>query len=241
MAWQTLVVPKSRSEDWQARLAVPVVVTGLKAWHCRRDTSFFTHTLLHTSLEHCCAYYSFNSASSTGSSTGRCRATILWSAGEIDCREGMGGPLLEGYRGVDDDAAVHVRRTVGEYVAALRQLARQYRLQILVLPVAPHAHRSQRNGKSTGRAVRRRAMRAWNNELRRQIHRHQSADDEGIISTAGSSPPSVFLLDYERHLHPASGYVLHPWLNADGTHMNSSFLRHLEEAILECGCDLSLL
>ena len=95
----------------------------------------------------------------------RLTTTILLSAGEIDCREGIGGPLLEGYNN-NVDYQDHVHCTVQEYAKAVSALATQYSLQILVMPVAPHAHRSDRNGKATGRAFRRRVMQAWNDELR---------------------------------------------------------------------------
>jgi hypothetical protein len=154
--------------------------------------------------------------------------TILLSAGEIDCREGIGGPLLEGYNNVDYQE--HVYRTVQEYTKAVSALATQYSLQILVLPVAPHAHRSDRNGKATGRAFRRRVMQAWNDELRKVL----PLDNR------------VFLLDYEKRLRheertSSVGYVLNPLYNLDGTHTNSAILPHLEAAIEQCGCNLSLL
>jgi hypothetical protein len=150
----------------------------------------------------------------------------LLSAGEIDCREGIGGPLLEGY---NLDYQIHVQRIVQEYVKAISALAEQYSLQILAMPVAPHAHRSDRNGKSAGRAFRRRITQAWNEELRTAL-------------PCGE----VFLLDYEerlRHQEPTSsvGYVLNPVYNLDGTHTNSAILPRLEAAIAQSGCDFSLL
>jgi hypothetical protein len=153
-------------------------------------------------------------------------ATILLSAGEIDCREGIGGPLLEGY---NLDYQNHVRRTVQEYVNAVSELSKQYSLQVLLMPVAPHAHRSDKNGKSAGRQFRRHVIQAWNEELRLALPR------EGL-----------FLLDYEqklRHAEPTSsvGYVLNPMYNADFTHMNSAFLPQLESAIQQSNCDRSLL
>jgi hypothetical protein len=209
IAWTTVVVPTSDS-TWQPRLIVPCVVTGLKAWHVRPDTTFFTHALLHSLM--------------TRLPPGT--ATILLSAGEIDCREGIGGPLLEGY---NLDYQNHVRRTVQEYVNAVSELSKQYSLQVLLMPVAPHAHRSDKNGKSAGRQFRRHVIQAWNEELRLALPR------EGL-----------FLLDYEqklRHAEPTSsvGYVLNPMYNADFTHMNSAFLPQLERAIQQSNCDRSLL
>lgn len=208
ISWTIVFLPNG-----EPRQVIPLVVTGLKAWHTRKETCFFTHSLLHSYLSRLLR---------------QTTTTILLSAGEIDCREGIGGPLLEGYNNVDYQE--HVYRTVQEYTKAVSALATQYSLQILVLPVAPHAHRSDRNGKATGRAFRRRVMQAWNDELRSVLPL-----DNG-----------VFLLDYEkrlRHEEPTSsvGYVLNPLYNLDGTHTNSAILPHLEAAIEQCGCNLSLL
>lgn len=206
IAWSTIFLPNG-----EPRLVVPLVMTGLKAWHTRKDTYFFTNSLLH--------YYLCRLPAGT--------RTILLSAGEIDCREGIGGPLLEGY---NLDYQEHVHRTVQEYITAVSALAKQYGLQILVMPVAPHAHRSDRNGKAAGRAFRRRVMQAWNNELRM------------TLPLSGN----IFLLDYDerlRHEEPVSsvGYVLNPLYNLDGTHTNSAILPHLEDAIKQSGCNITLL
>ena len=201
MAWQTIVLPASG----RLRLLVPVVVTGLKAWHTRSETRFFTHALLHTLLQRI-----------------QCR-TIIISAGEIDCREGIGGEALEGYNHICQD---HIARTVRDYVDALDGLSKRYRLQILVLPVAPHAHKSDKCGKAMGRATRRQVMQRWNHELKRMI---EASDNQ-----------QVHLLDYEASLLDP-GYVLKPAYNADSTHMNSAFLPHLEGALKTCGLDDSLL
>lgn len=201
MAWQTIVLPSSG----KLRLLIPIVVTGLKAWHTRSETRFFTHALLHTLLQRINCH------------------TIVISAGEIDCREGIGGEALEGYNHICQD---HITRTVREYVDALNTLSKQYRLQILVLPVAPHAHKSDKYGKAVGRATRRQVMQRWNHDLQRTIE--------------ASENQQVHLLDYERALLD-SGYVLKPAYNADSTHMNSAFLPHLEEALKTCGLDDSLL
>jgi hypothetical protein len=56
----------------------------------------------------------------------------------------------------------------------------------------------------------------------------------------------VYLLDYEMQLHKEDanspvGYVLHPRYNTDYTHVNSSIVPLVEDAVLKCGCDLPLL
>jgi hypothetical protein len=186
-AWQTIQLP-----DGSYRTLTPVVVTGLKAWHCRPQTRFFTFSLLNILLR-------------------RLPPTdcILFSAGEIDCREGLGGPELQGYSTFDKS---HVQQTVVEFVKSL--MALQVRMDIWVLPVCPHVHRSDRNGKAVGRAARRQVTQLWNEQLR-------SALPDGRIR----------VLDYENALLGNTGYVLKRAYNADGTHMNSAFLSHLEEAL----------
>lgn len=198
IAWQTVVLPSSGLR----RLIVPIVVTGIKAWHIRSETLFFTNSLLHTLLQRI-----------------DCR-TIIISAGEIDCREGIGGQELEGYSQI---CQAQIANTVCTYVDALDQLSTQYNLQILVTPVAPHAHKSDKYGKAVGRATRRQVMQCWNKELKRMIDPHKR----------------LFLLDYEASLLDP-GYVLKPVFNADSTHMNSAFLPHLEAAMQTCGLDENL-
>ncbi|KAI2496654.1 hypothetical protein MHU86_17857 [Fragilaria crotonensis] len=163
-AWQTIRLP-----DGSYRTLTPVVVTGLKAWHCRPQTRFFTYSLLNILLR-------------------RLPPTdfILFSAGEIDCREGLGGPQLEGYQTFDE---THVQQTVTEFVKAL--VALQVRMDIWVLPVCPHVHRSDRNGKAVGRAARRQVTQLWNEQLRRTL-------PDGRIH----------MLDYENALLGGTGYVL---------------------------------
>lgn len=185
IAWQTIRLPNG-----EYRTLVPVVVTGLKAWHCRIETRFFTHSLLNLLLK-------------------RLPPTdyVLLSAGEIDCREGLGGPQLEGYTVVNKE---HAHRTVHEFVTSLSALQP---LKVLVMPVCPHAHRSNKNGKALGRAVRRQITELWNENLRTQLPFE-----------------NVDILNYEGDLYN-TGYVLQPAFNADGTHMNSAFLPCLEKSL----------
>ena len=128
---------------------------------------------------------------------------------KIDCREGIGGSLIQGYYNDCSDA---VTRTVEEYLKAVASLALQYTIQILVMPVAPHAYRSEKNGKSAGRAARRQTTHLFNDTLRHEL------------LPPGKKYDSVFLLDYEKHLHEddansPTGYVLNRAYNADFTHV----------------------
>ncbi len=214
IAWQTLHINDGNHE--MHRIVVPCPITGLKAWHTRKENHFFTKHNLESCLQRL---------------PKSCRSIIL-SAGEIDCREGIGGTLLEGLYNDCNDA---VRNTVKEYVDAVTFLAKQYDLQILLMPVAPHAYRSEKNGRAMGRGLRRQRMLLWNNTLREFCHFQKEGDDK----------QNIFLLDYEEGLRVENdespvGFVLNKNFNADFTHMNSAFLPLLEKSIIEsnCNCDL---
>jgi hypothetical protein len=166
------------------------------------------------------------------------RRTIIISAGEIDCREGIGGSLLQGYYHDCNDA---ITRTVIDYLTSLTNIAHEYKLQILVMPVAPHAYRSQKNGKSMGRARRRETTHLWNETLRRCLQRPNNDDD---VVDPRSVYDGIYLLDYHESLQQLDtnspvGYVLHPSYNADYTHVNSAIIPLVEEAINKSGCDMT--
>jgi hypothetical protein len=189
----------------QPRTFVPVLVTGLKAWHTRPQTQFFTHTCLRRSIERI----------PIGS-------LVLISAGEIDCREGMGGPLLEGYT---DNCLQYVQATVQEYVHALASWpGRRHRL--FVLPVAPHLRRTAK-GRAQGQASRRRTMRVWNEQLRASLAPPREPPNQNLA-----------YLDYVDRLVASADnpddqddFCLRKVFNADGTHLNSAFLPLLLAAI----------
>jgi len=214
VAWQTLHISNENRDI--CRTIVPCPITGLKAWHTRSETQFFTkHNL------ECCLQRLPKS----------CRS-ILLSAGEIDCREGIGGSLLEGYYNDCDDA---VRNTVKVYIEAVTFLAIQYDLQILLLPVAPHAYRSEKNGRALGRGLRRQRMLLWNDTMRELC----------CTRERDGGRQHVFLLDYEEGLRVKNeespvGFVLNKNFNADFTHMNSAFLPLLEKSIVESNFDWDL-
>lgn len=210
LAWQTL-----RVNEHTLRTATPFPATGLKAYHLRSSTQFFTH-------------YNFHALLQRLPNQGQNR-TIILSAGEIDCREGIGGTLLKGYYRSCNEA---VEDTVLKYLVAASEIAREYNLQILIMPVAPHAYRSEKNGKSVGRAKRRETMYLWNKVLRSELK--------------ASKWSNVFLLDYEERLqYPDQtspvGYVLNPCFNADYTHTNNAIVPLVAEAIENSGCNLNLL
>lgn len=264
LAWQTIIIrpfipddtdtallsPSSSSSSCCRRLVVPVLTTGLKAWHVRSGTRFFTHTCLRTMLQRLSFVRStMTTTTSTFTTTNQKNVhTILVSAGEIDCREGMGGPLLEGYT---QACHGHVQTTVHEYVTALAEMINVFSgggnnnfggisRQILVLPVAPHLQRSK-GGRVVGQASRRETMRVWNNELRRTL---LLLPDQEQRKSSSSSSGSIYLLDYTQDLQLDDGddsFALNPVFNADSTHMNSAFAPILERALATCGCDLTKL
>jgi len=231
IAWQTIKIHHASGAGdggappgpppWLLRTLVPYPATGLKAWHVREGTRFFTHSNLRSCLRRL---------------PPSCR-TVLLSAGEIDCREGIGGEKLAGYYASCDEA---VRSTVREYVGAAAALAAEHGLQILLLPVAPYTFRNAKKGKAAGRDERRRRILLWNDVLR----------EECRASGPAAGGAGVYLLDYERDLRSPDdgspvGFVLNKAFNADYTHLNSAFLPHLERAFDVCvrehGCNVELL
>jgi len=220
LAWQSICITPASTHCNDYRTCVPFPSTGIKAWHFRKATKFFTHYNLHVSLERLKCVSSCNGI----------KCTIILSAGEIDCREGIGGSLLHGYYNDCNDA---VENTVLQYLASVAFIAERYHLRVLLMPVAPHAYRSEKNGKALGRAKRRETMHLWNEILRRELCKDHSKREY----------PNVFLLDYEEQLRvddPQSpvGYVLKPSFNADYTHVNSALARLLENSLHDCGCSI---
>jgi len=221
LAWQSICINHS-SDPKVYRVLVPFPSTGVKAWHFRKETKFFTHYNLCESFKRLFRCFDHDGLP----------RTVIVSAGEIDCREGIGGSLLHGYYKNCSDA---VKNTALQYLDAVSLIARKYHLQILVMPVAPHAFRSEKNGKALGRAKRRETIHLWNEILRREL-----------CKSPMSKRPNVFLLDYEEQLRvhdekSSVGYVLKPSFNADYTHVNGAVVRLIEHSLQKCGCDIDLI
>jgi hypothetical protein len=218
LAWQTIQLPVHNLDETNHRLVkfmvVPVLVTGLKAYHCRREARFFTRTRLMTSVRRLRA--------------SGCR-TIAISAGEIDCREGFGGSKLEGYRSTCPEA---VPENVEAYLSSLQEiLALDTTLeQILVLPVAPHV--SQTSSRVAGQVSRRRTMRDWNHNLRTQLPNRPGMFLVDYIENILEEPA--------QELSGSASYCLRGDMAADSTHMNAAFARSFEQAIVSSGCNMSL-
>jgi len=236
IAWQTVRISTDKNPSIKFRTAIPYPATGIKAWHTsKRSKPFFTQ-------------YNFRTILSRLPTNIK---TVVVSMGEIDCREGIGGEKLQGYSNDDEfrnhcDTMIH--RTVCDYVLSMWEISTKYHIQLLLLPVAPHAYRSDKNGKATGRARRRITMETWNSSLRNEIlnmqekNKSTANDDKWRIRKCYG----VYLLDYEERLREKNaksptGYVLNKHFNADYTHMNSAFLPLLENAISVCKCDTSLI
>lgn len=227
------------------RIATPVLATGLKAWHTTDSSNFFTKYNLKTNI----------SRILEKKNTTYPTKTILLSAGEIDCREGIGREKLQ--KDMNNLCADQVENTVHSYVDSVKQIAMEYQIQILLLSVTPHGYRKESNGKALGRATRRKRTELWNDLLRRKvksIHHNNNIksesdnDEEEEEKEKGNTCGigKVFFLDYEEKLREEcdsspTGYVLNKHLDADHTHMHSGFLPHLEDALFECGCDLSMI
>jgi hypothetical protein len=218
LAWQVLRINATDDDSvrYTLRTATPFLTTGIKAYHLKSSTRFFTHYNLHACLQRL-------------DTDAHQKRTVVLSAGEIDCREGIGGTLLKGYYRSCNEA---VEETVRSYLSAASEVAFEYNLQILITPVAPHAYRSEKNGKSVGRAKRRETMNLWNHFLR--------------IELSASKWTNVFLLDYEKDLgipdmSSPVGYVLNPCYNADYTHTNNAIVPLVARAIRNSGCDLKCL
>ena len=215
--WQTVCL-KLNGETIK-RVVTPILIPGIKAWHCRKETKFFTNTNLKICLHR--LKTSFDRSNQR-------RKTILFSAGEIDCREGIGRERLEGYKSLCEDAVVN---TIKEFVKALESYASDIggNIQILILPVPPHGRRSHNKGKTIAREMRRKRSALWNLELRKVCRKYNKN--------------GIFFLDYWEQLSSggADKYELYDKYNADFTHMNAGFITLMEKAIQNCGCNLALM
>lgn len=96
---------------------VPILITGLKCWHLRKHSTFFTKTALENALQKI----------PVGS-------TVLFIAGEIDCREGVLKGMGKGlYKDLDDACAFLAR----SYLSIVNKAATTRRLRAFVQDVPP--------------------------------------------------------------------------------------------------------
>ena len=169
------------------RRTVPWVITGLKAWHVYRGSSFFTGANLERALQqllsssHSRSDSESSGGSSSGSSGGNSGGNsgalcdFILSAGEIDCREGFTNQISKGmYANVEEAVAA----TVKAYVAGVRRMLRSAQKEkeggeegkkrrnrlraVYLLPVFPYQRRSKGRSGYHERMRRHRAIILWN-------------------------------------------------------------------------------
>eukprot|EP00966_Prymnesium_polylepis_P332926 7388401-Prymnesium_polylepis.1 len=95
----------------------PLLVTGLKVWHLRPDSDFFTKANFEAAVERV----------PDG-------ATVIFAFGQIDCREGL---LVAVQRARYETVQQAIDVAVGLYIARLLELAAARQFRILVHPVPP--------------------------------------------------------------------------------------------------------
>lgn len=112
-AWQTLHI-KGRHKPC---LLVPKLVTGLKCWHLREDSSFFPKKNFEYALK----------SIPNGSS-------VVFVFGEIDCREGI---LMAVEKCKYENLEEGITVSIGHYLKALHKKAREKNLRAYIHPVVP--------------------------------------------------------------------------------------------------------
>ncbi len=189
--------------------------TGLKAAHLRGSGGFFTEANLRAIL------------GQLGD-----RGTIGFWAGEIDCREGIGGEALGGVirgevglEGIQKEVEARVR----VYVEALGRMKVEWGIgQVLVFPVVPAEPRSKGSGRHRGREVRRGTVRTWNETLKAEV-----AGREGLFL--------VDIFEGTGRVDEEGNVVMKEDFRCDGTHASNAIRDIVAEAIVNSGCDLTLL
>ena len=197
-------------------MTVPILITGIKAWHFRKNTEFYTNTALHNALSE---IREISNAKE-----------LVVSAGEIDVREGIGRALDNGHYRTLEQA---VKATVEGYVAELTNISKHYSFTLYILPVPPHAKRPSKGGRWRNRERRRKACTLFNNALRAQCEK------------AGESLQYLDFIDalyIEDEKAPQKGRelgvienpetrVLNPIYDSDKTHLNRQTLALLQKTM----------
>ena len=207
-SWRTVTFQE------EFRTICPFLVTGIKAFHTRRGTKFYTHTALHLAMAE---------MQKSGASE------LLFSAGEIDVREGISVAVD---RGKYESVEVATQQTATEFVVALEQLAEVYQLSIMLLPVAPHANRPGKSGRWKNRLERRKISVLFNQTLQRTCKPENGVCFLNYLDKLYASPSpkaqgGVVAKD------PYADKVLDPIYDSDKTHLNRRALRLLDES-LDC-------
>ena len=194
---------------------IPAVCTGLKASHVRAtsSSSFFTVANLTLILSRLPA----------------AATTVLFSCGEIDCREGIGGPVYQQYTISNDEALwseikAMIEARVRSYLTSLVALFHEHAphvQEILVMPVLPHARRSKDSGRAAAREPRRRTIFAFNSALK----------------AVCSMSEELLLVDCFENVADEDGCLKKEY-DCDGTHANNAIRGHVARAIMNTTCRL---
>ena len=192
-------------------LAKPV--TGLKASHVREEKSssksFFTVKNMEAVLEDVVRRSAPDSRQ------------IIWSGGEIDCREGIGGELCRSHILGDESAWSGIEKQIGVRVAKfLRGLLRvreEFGIEkIYAMPVCQANRRGEKSGRTEGRSLKRRTVKCWNEALKRNA------------TEMGTEADGLEVLDYYHEI-VEEGDICRKDLELDGTHLG----RGLGKIVLE--------
>ena len=230
-AWRTLHLQSG------LRTCVPILITGIKAWHFRKDTEFYTHTALHNALEE---IRKNNSAKE-----------LIVSAGEIDVREGIGRALDKGRY---DTLNAAIDATVCAYISELVDISKKYSIRLYVLPVPPHAKRPSKRGRWRNRERRRKSCTLFNECLRIHCKSHYGAlhyldfiDDLYIIDGGDTTNCENNTRHVKNHGKFSRGNddaelqldtekrVLNPIYDSDKTHLNRNTLSLLQLSLDSMG------
>ena len=210
-AWRSVRV------QGELRTCIPILITGIKAWHFQESTEFYTNTALQNAL------LEIKKASNT--------RELVVSAGEIDVREGIGRALDNGHYQTLQQA---VEATVLVYVKALANISTRYSLILFVLPVPPHAKRPSKGGRWRNRERRRKACTLFNNALRVQCEKAGPSlqyldfidalyiEDE---TTSHQKDQKMGLIE------DPETRVLNPKYDSDKTHLNRHTLTLLQKTM----------
>ena len=196
-AWHKIDIssPSSSHPSATPRLLVPKLVTGLKCWHMQEGYTFVTSKDLSCTM---------NAIKLSGA------REILFSAGEIDCREGISSSVAKGVYADIDDA---VRQTVNVYIDALYQMAAHYSLRIYVLPIPPPGF-SGRRGETVAKFNSQIALATSKDNAVTYIH--------GFADTLRSKESSP------------ECPVLRSDFSADTMHLNGHVVPLMKQALQEC-------
>lgn len=179
LAWQQF---EARGEKYTF---TPHLVTGLQAWHLKPDNPF-RQTRANTELV-------------LKALKGKGVRRVLFSAGEIDCRDSLAKAVAKGYHA---SIRAAVNATADVLVNALKKYSEEYAMTIYLMTVPPPSNSAQRQRSDT--------VRIFNQAL---------GDRLGGAGPGGGK--GVVLVDCYQKLCAGDGTgSLKPKFRVDGTHCN---------------------